>query len=151
MRWDWPKQTILGFGDKDSNGIVGDCFRCCIAAVLQLPAVIVPHFVKIALETGKEPTCLAQAWLSDRGFWFLQVDGSTSFGDGHPIHLPHYEATDIKPFPIICTGPTVRSKNQSQTHCVVMAGSEILYDPHPSEAGLLAINRRYLIVPQPLV
>jgi hypothetical protein len=36
-----PKQTLLV-----EDGEIGDCWRCCIAAVLGVPATEVPHFLR---------------------------------------------------------------------------------------------------------
>lgn len=35
-------------------GTYGDCFRCCVASVLDLPAADVPHFYEYCGETGDD-------------------------------------------------------------------------------------------------
>lgn len=144
MRWDFPKQTILGFG-KENGERIGDCFRCCIAAVLQRPAIEVPHFVEIGEQTGKSADALAQKWLHEQGYWLLKSDVTSLYGP--PFYISRYAEDPVDVLPVICCGPTVRSKKPTNTHCVVMDGETVLYDPHPSEAGLLAVTSRYLIVP----
>lgn len=137
MRWDWPKQKLLV-----ENGEVGDCWRCCIAAILQIPAEEVPHFVEIAIKEqcdGTDP--LTQSWLNARGYWFV----SMRFG---PLYCPRrFGDSAYQPFPYIASGPSVRSKTEHDLHAVVMADDQLLYDPHPSDAGLLAVVKRSLIVP----
>lgn len=145
-RWDLPKQTIFGFGDGPDR-IFGDCFRCCIAAVLQLPASEVPHFVQIANGLSSYDG-YAQTWLGKRGFWMLTFELNSIFGDGPPFHMVSEAGYHPRTIPIICSGPTVRSKKPTDQHAVVMEGGRTVYDPHPSEAGLLAVTHRYLIVPQ---
>jgi hypothetical protein len=118
-----------------------------VAAILQIPAFAVPHFVEQEQRHGGDAICLAQKWLHVRGYWILSIDTFTSYGCG--CHLSTYseDEKNIKILPSICVGPTVRSKTPRQTHCVVMNWDKLLYDPHPSEAGLLVVTQRYIIIP----
>lgn len=153
MRWDWPKQTILGFGVDDPNfkpgtkPVYGDCWRCCIAAILQVPADEVPHFVKFAEEQGRSADALTQTWLAKRGYWL--IEGADHREAWQVFGVPAYSSEShlVPILPMMCCGPTVRSKNERMTHAVVMDGGKLLYDPHPSNAGLLAVTKRYIIVP----
>jgi hypothetical protein len=133
-----PKQTIFGFGEGKER-VFGNCFQCCVGAIIDVPAQLVPHFVEQEQLGNYDAAALAQTWLNQRGFWFVTLRNDYYLMveklDGAPI------------LPVICCGPTIRSKNSSQTHCVVMDGDVLLYDPHPSDAGLLAVTSRYLIVP----
>ena len=149
MRWDWPKQTIFGFGKEESaNAPVGNCFQCCIAAMLQIPAEEVPHFALQAQQNNRSASTIAAKWLAERGYWFVTVDGSAHWGGlSSAAYLYRYADDNVPDMPMICGGPTVRSKTWRFTHVVIMAGEKLLYDPHPSEAGLLAITHTYLIVP----
>lgn len=145
-RWDLPKQTIIGFGDGKEK-VVGDCMRCCIAAVLNLPASEVPHFVQISTDTKQSFNGLAQEWLGQRGFTLAQLECGSLFNGGSPFFVFSSQNYKPRPVPMICGGPTMRSKDATQTHAVVMENGQMVYDPHPSEAGLLAVTTRYLIIP----
>lgn len=141
---DWaaiPKQTLLVEGGK-----IGDCWRCCIAAVLGLPAAEVPHFGDDG--GGKwNHTCDAdtQRWLNERGYRIVCVTGHGCTRE--PFEYPCYSA-DLLAFPqppLITCGPTQRSKGLGKHHAVVSIRGDVVYDPHPSEAGLTAIAEQYLI------
>lgn len=141
---DWkaiPKQTHLV-----ENGVIGDCWRCCIAAVLGLPAEEVPHFG--SGDDGKwnhQCDYDTQKWLNDRGYVITYA--SAVGGSRSAFCLPCYSAdSDIcDSIPLIACGPTQRSKGLGKHHAVVMVGRDIVYDPHPSEAGLTAIIEQWLI------
>lgn len=139
-RWDWPKQTIF-----TAENVIGDCWRCCIAAVLQIPAENVPHFA-----AGNHSQADAQKWLNDRGYVMINVTGG---GHSSAIHFPRWARTaDEKSesrahYPLIVCGPTVRTKKPGQHHAVVMVDGKTVFDPHPSDAGLIWIAESYMILP----
>lgn len=133
MNWDLPKQTFLV-----ENGQVGDCWRCCIAAILQVPAESVPHFLKEALAQERNEDCMTQEWLNERGYCLIQVEDAIIF---------HTFQTPFKGIPVIEAGPTERSRGMGKHHCIVTYERKMVYDPHPSNAGLTYVAHRYLIVP----
>jgi len=128
-----PKQTLL-----KENGEFGDCVRCCIAAIINVPALEVPHFAR---DYGSSWDSEAQRWLNERGWTMIEVLHKA------PVALNIY-ASEKTDFPVMACGPTVRSNTPQQQHAVVNSASwgRTIYDPHPSEAGLLAVAQRYLIV-----
>lgn len=140
---DWnsiPKQTILA-----QDGQIGDCWRCCIAAVLGLSAEDVPHFGN---DNGKWNHCCdqdTQRWLNERGYRLLCV---TAHGcTREPFEYPCF-SVDLPQFPhvpLITCGPTQRSKGLGKHHAVVSVGGTVVYDPHPSESGLVGIAEQFLI------
>lgn len=135
MNWDLPKQTFLV-----ENGHVGDCWRCCIAAILQLPAAQVPHFL---LDDSGNGGCSVdtktQTWLNERGYVLLL---SRAFG------IPRmHGGNPLADYPRIVCGPSPRSKRMGAHHACVAIGQTIVYDPHPSGAGLTAITDEYMVVP----
>lgn len=137
---DIPKQTILS-----TENTIGDCWRCCIAAILGLPAADVPHFMQG--ENGKSnPECDAdtQRWLNERGYRMVYVPtlgGRESFR--YPCYSEDVEQTGW-PY-VICAGPTSRSKGIGKHHAVVYCGNQMVYDPHPDNTGLTCITETYLI------
>lgn len=119
------------------DGAIGDCWRCCIAALLNLPRDQVPHFYKETLVQSAETQ--AQAWLNERGYVLIS---------GGPFYFMSLYECKIDPIqPFIASGPTIRSKKMREHHAVIMLGEKMVYDPHPSEAGILAIVERELILP----
>jgi hypothetical protein len=133
MKWNWdlPKQKFLV-----ENGATGDCWRCCVAAILQIPAEEVPHFLELEKDGGKDMHVATQEWLSKRGYFMVCSDHYTVYG----LNKDWFD--DL---PLIAAGPTERSKGLGKHHAVVMLKDEIVYDPHPSNAGLTYISDKYLI------
>lgn len=121
----------IRFNDQEfmhNEQSTGDCFRACLATILELPMREVPHFALLDFspEVRVSMQC-AQAWLEARGFelWMGPDDGD------NPLPL------------CIVNGLSPRGIR----HAVVgdTATGEILHDPHPSRAGLATIeNRLYL-------
>jgi hypothetical protein len=135
IRWDWPKQTLLA-----EDGAVGDCWRCCVAAILQVPAENVPHF----LRDGRSLCADTQRWLNARGYALVQVRGG-EYPSG--FSFPGWGSDGTPAIPIIACGPTVRSKKRGAHHAVVTVKGQLVYDPHPWNCGLLWTTEEYLIVP----
>jgi hypothetical protein len=137
-----PKQTI--FVDPDNPKVAGDCWRCCVATVLQLPASEVPHFLQIAIDNGKSnEDAQTQAWLNVKGLFLLHSSGKGDSGMFYPYcDGRHWQ--DLPP--IIACGPTTRSKHRGEHHAVVMQEGRTVYDPHPDETGLLYCVDWYAIV-----
>ena len=140
MRTDWkniPKQTVL---HEPGSPAVGDCWRCCVAAIICAPAAELPHFVQIARDTQTDEDRLTQTWLTGNGWTMIHCQPAG-------FYQPNRVNRDYEGLPYIATGPTERSRGMGKHHAVVMVGNKMVYDPHPSEAGLTAITDIYLIVP----
>ena len=140
MHWKTlPKQTYL-----TENGQLGDCWRCCVAAILGVPAQSVPHFLELSEKDRSGPSMQSrtQDWLNKRGYWLVNVPG--------PIYFPRSWKLghDELPPALISTGPTPRSKAMGQHHAVITINDAVVYDPHPSEVGLTAVTDRYIILPK---
>jgi hypothetical protein len=139
LRWDWPKQQLL-----TEDGQEGDCWRCCVAAILQRPAAEVPHFLADVVRDGGSLEAHTQLWLNNQGYWLIQGRGA------YALIVPRWGGDKGGNFPqppIIACGPTVRSRKPGQHHAVVMQNSRLVYDPHPWQCGLLATTEEYMIVP----
>lgn len=137
--WNLPKQTFFAdFGDSNSRK-AGDCWRCCIAAIMGVPAESVPHFLQQEIDAKTNWKCcdeLTQEWLNKQGFILARVAGYLCF-----------DYLENSVFPVIKCGPTPRSQKMHQHHAVVFVGNEMVYDPHPSNAGLTAVIDQYLVIP----
>ena len=137
FNWDLPKQTLMVNREIGQNG---DCWRCCIAALMQMPALELPHFLQLANDEGTHDCDQrTQAWLNERNHILIETDRIT---------LPaHYK---LRPkLPYIACGPTQRSRSMGQHHAVIMIADQLMYDPHPDNTGLTAVIDRYLVMPMP--
>ena len=117
-------QQILGDparGDgHDTQGRPGDCWKTCIASILDLPMEAVPHFVESK----------GDWWAETRQFIDAATDGTKEIlWWEHVPNAPH----GIDYF--IATGDSPRGDFQ---HAVIAnSDGQIIHDPHPSRAGLV--------------
>lgn len=108
----------------------GDCFRACVASLLELGVEEVPNFI---LERDMHKA--AEQWLADRGLTVLAM----CFPDDETM-----SRTFIDPPARYCifTGVSPRKNEDGTTryHAVVGRtagyGIDVVHDPHPSRAGL---------------
>lgn len=121
------KQTILGRG-PDFNEPPGNCMQAVLATVLGAPLESVPHFLE--QWSGIEWWAQCNAWLLDR----------------HAVALIHLAAGDwpVPPVVHLMVGKTVRGSD----HVVVGYGGVCIWDPHPSDAGLVTVEGLELFVAQ---
>lgn len=114
------------------NGVIGDCLRCSVAWLTGAELADVPHFIVDDTQRNLDFTWRykMERWLLDRQMALVRI---------HPALSPecHY----------LAIGPTVRSKDITNTHCVVMRGDELVYDPHESNTGLLGVTHAYVLTP----
>lgn len=122
----------MGFHDMEflnESGEVGDCVRACTATVLGLSPADVPHFVRDHDGDWRFPW---EEFIEERGYIVVEID---------PRRRPECV--------YLGCGPTPRTKQyRPAAHMVVMQGTEVLHDPHPSRAGLTTLDRVYLLVPK---
>lgn len=111
-------QTILYSPENEARGIYGNCLQSAIASALGMDLDAVPHF---AAYVWWEPA--ARLWLRGQCLDWRSVPGIPA---GRSIVI----------------GPTVRGTGD---HAVVGDSGEIVWDPHPSRAGLLEVKRSYLL------
>lgn len=119
------------------TGNVGDCFRCCIATLLDLPAADVPHFYAYCADPEKredgEPGLAAlQAFLAPRGLYYVEIACREEDYPAHAARLAcHYVLSGQSPrgFP----------------HCVVAHGGVQVHDPNPSRLGVRSLDGFYLV------
>lgn len=144
MNWNAPKQKHLV-----ENGELGDCWSCCIAAILNLPREEVPFFLKDSKAEGSPSMhVLTQQWLNQRGLILIELEKD--------VHVfprmwkdPHFPEDLVW----IACGPTPRSKALGQHHAIVTNLTDDpvfkdfrMYDPHPSDAGLTYVAKHFLIM-----
>lgn len=110
------KQLIMNHNLE--AGIYGDCFRTCIAILLNMDAADVPHFVEQAYHAGQDFNSryadnLARRWLRERGYALMSVVFHASAQDEHIRDL-----TDGMPY--MLTGRSPRYPDVC--HCVIAQG-----------------------------
>ena len=122
-------QTITAH--DPAAGQFGDCFRACIASILDLPIEEVPHtmaYDEHLVEDGGQWYSHLNAWLKLRGKAYLSMNidhehPSTWFQNiEHRVAVYH-----------VLSGLGPRGHN----HSVVACNGRMVWDPHPSRAGLV--------------
>lgn len=114
----YPDQTVL----HDERN-VGNCLQATIAGVLGWPLAAVPHFALLGEDHWWD---CAQAWLNSQGYWIDYKP--TSYADEGGELLPRCWLSGRSP--------------RGFSHAVIgdAATLQMLHDPHPSRAGLLAVD-----------
>jgi len=114
--------------DKD----VGDCWKSCIASVMELPHDEVPHFVMAEVWYGIPHWGACWAWLAQRGMSIHAVAADIVSGEYKGEVAPW--CRDMPRY-LIASGKSPRGE---WYHAVVWDRQEqrIAHDPHPSRAGL---------------
>lgn len=127
-----PKQTLL-----KENGQTGDCWRCCIAALIGVPAASVPHFLEDQMnDQSRSMDPDTQEWLNERGWYIVEAD---------QFRFHRWMSSKYGVPAVIACGPSPRSQKMGDHHALIMIGNKVVYDPHPSEAGLTYISERWLV------
>ena len=124
--------------DQTVTGDKGDCFRACIASILDLPTEDVPHF----FAESDDMNGAAAEWLARRGVNFL----SMYFQNPEALQYTHFA------FGGFCVlggyGPRRDERGDHRQHAVVARilpfGVEIVHDPHPGRSGLLNWGHRWV-------
>jgi len=94
------------------NGSVGDCFRACLASLLEVPIAAVPHF----------------ALLGSR--WQRVLDGYLA-GLSREIEW----AEGVPPDDVWAIATVQSPRSSDVKHSVIWRNGQIVHDPHPSRAG----------------
>lgn len=111
------KQSKLYAADAIHNG---NCFAACLASMLDLPLWMVPPFDDMFGRTD---------WWARVGEWLARI---------HHVRLVRTEghAPEAMPPYYIASGLSARGVR----HSVIYAAGELAHDPHPSGAGVLAVE-----------
>ena len=103
----------------------GDCLKCCVASLLELPYEKVPNFVE-ELD------------------WNYAMQKFLKTYNMYPLYLqrtdPLYQKVNY-----IATGKSFRGDFH---HAIIMNGNDMVHDPHPSNLGIE--NFQHIIVFQPI-
>jgi hypothetical protein len=128
----WPQtQRIEGWP-------YGECVRASYATILGMPIDDVPRFDPAAAESaGQDQGDREREWLASIGLGLVEISAPPSEG------LPP-EILDCMPeVPHLMSGISPRGYG----HRVVGIGGKLLFDPHPSRAGLVSVYSVGLLVP----
>lgn len=118
----------------DTSGpAIGDCWRTAIACLLDLDdPEEVPHFIAIDMARGDGDST---AWWTDTVAFVEE-----HLAPGDTFHLleptfPVYEIPELGWGHVIATGPSPRGPWKHSVLVDAITG-ELVWDPHPSRAGL---------------
>jgi len=109
-------------------GQIGDCWRTCIACLLDLAPDQVPHFVEPHLDDGPAATAFARRWLASRGFGLIQFAYT-----GALQGILDAQAA-VNPDTYFLLGGMSRS---GVLHSVIARNDAIEWDPHPDDVGVI--------------
>ena len=105
------------------NGVYGDCQRAVIASLLNLPISEVPHFLADGEGDAVKFWEGLQKFLGKHGYaWFTVPARSGGAFFGHDGGVYHE-----------ISGPSPRGEF---LHAVIGLDGNVVFDPHPSRAGL---------------
>lgn len=104
----------------------GDCWRACVATILNLPATEVPNFVDLGGEDWKAWPKLTREWLAERGLALYEMCCSAEYTIESLLKWRSHDSPDV---PVILVGSSA-----NDSHAVVAMGGKIVHDP--SGAGI---------------
>ena len=113
------------------NGKIGDCFRCCIASLLDKKAEQVPHFCDYLWDDtdpdGGRFYRYLNEWLAPQGLAYIEITVS-------PDQLwdwKQFQEAGLTVYHVL-SGHSERAR-----HSVIARNGEMVHDPHPSRGGLI--------------
>lgn len=114
-----------------NDGMPGDCFRAALASLLGLRVDEVPHFV------------LYLSWWEETRRW-LQSRGQDLAYAQHGDDMHQRWCASEPSTPVVVSGPSPRG---DFWHAAVgLVDGTVLWDPHPSRAGLRGVEEFFVLV-----
>lgn len=114
---------------------IGDCFRCCIASILELPAAEVPHVYEDEGwfdETGRVGMKRLRDWLASQGLYYFEFELAAEY-------IANWKGAIACHYIISGVG------SRGVRHVCVGRDGEIVHDPHPSRTGIEPEDGKYLL------
>lgn len=108
----------------DPTGVPGDCVSAAVASLLDCEPHQVPHFIAASDIDSRVWWYALKGWAATNG-WTVTRRGL----------LPRQENVPLPTFGLAC-GPSERGVS----HAVVAVDGQIVWDPHPSRAGILRVK-----------
>lgn len=120
------------FRHKPAEGVFGDCYRTCIACLLDLAPADVPHFYDRLENEDPENKGrdLRDGWLRERGFFVVSIPFAA--GDGLAGVLTTMGALNPASY-FILSGESRTGVN----HSVIACGGQIIHDPSLTDSGII--------------
>lgn len=119
------------FAHDPDNGVYGDCFRACLASLLELPISEVPHIMhdNPPVEVYRQRT---NSFLAEHDLFLFTVGGLWDFEEWRStnciIRDVYHIISDRSPrFP-------------DAFHAVIGKNGEVVHDPHPTKLGLPTVS-----------
>ena len=122
------KQLNMHIPEK---GIIGDCWRTCIACILEIEPALVPHFVELHINGGEHTDLLTNKYMES---------------DYKLLPIAYHGTDDIDTF-LYSQASLVANKNivfilvgtsrNGTDHCVLMRNGLILWDPAIDNSGIV--------------
>lgn len=107
----------------------GDCFRACVASILEVPLEEVPNFME---DGRKQFDDNLDKWLKDQSFTMLDCR----------ILEPEVVWRYLKDcFVIACDESPRSTVEDTFDHAVIFKNGALIHDPHPGGAGLMHNDR----------
>lgn len=125
--------TMLQLADVD-NKIIGDCYRTAIACVLEREPSEVPHFMDFTWGEWE-----ARKWLKAEYGLTIAQTRVDKMSNGWVLNLAKGEHDVFH----LMIGDTVRGLK----HAVVGRNGSVVWDPHPSRAGLTTVTEMEFLIP----
>jgi len=161
--------------DMTILGRQGDCWRACIASIVEVPIEVVPHFMLDAdLDGGgwAQARAATDLWLAERYFVLKACRAEVELVSDLPLRegeMARFMVSRLtycqRRFPEvrerygIITGTTERyNADYPLMHSVVADLTSfaanlpgwLAHDPHPSRAGVLLVQDLFTVAPLPL-
>ena len=117
-------------GNGKNGEALGDCLKCCVASILELPYEDVPHFAAGEWKVSESSTWLENLndWLLEKG-WSLRA--SANFYYKHWPRLDEF-ALETKPrnwHDGFWIGAVLAARGAGNYHAVVMYGDSVMHEP----------------------
>ena len=115
-----------------SKDIVGDCFRACVASMLELDLERVPEFEEDMRDDD------SVQWFYHLIYWcyyvhFTKVEYFKAESSGHVVRPGAY-------YIVGGTSPRFHGEN----HAVIYKDGELVHDPHPEGTGIVGTPKHYM-------
>lgn len=115
----------------------GECVRATYAAILNRPIGSIPRFDPASLAEGEEQRDREHKWLASQGLGLVEI--STASDE----ELPPEVLACVPDVEHLISGMSPRGFGH---RCVGRAG-RVIWDPHPSRAGLVSVYSIGFLVP----
>lgn len=118
------------FRHDPANGVMGDCYRTCVACLLDLQPEDVPHVVQ-SMDDGEACTARMNEWLAGRGLKFIPMGWPS---DQMAMEDALLVASAFSPgTAFLFSGTSPRGTD----HVTIARDGEIVHDPHPDGGNLV--------------